>query len=293
MKTVIQAFESERAAGRIPFSIEIFPPKGELTLEAAKEVILGMEGADPTFISVTCSAGGSENGSGGITAEVAEMVQRTAHVPAVAHVTCASETRSSINDAIRQLKDNGIHSVLALRGDLAEGQAPADFHYAYELIPMLKDAGFCVGAAAYPEGHIDCFDTSANIAHMKAKQDAGADFFVTQLCFDNNAFLRFLDDARSARITVPVTCGIMPFLSKQQIQRMVFMCGSSLPSPVIKLLAKYENDPTSLREAGIEYACEQLVELGREGADGLHIYSMNHPEIACAAARALSQAGLR
>lgn len=293
MKTVIQAFESERAAGRIPFSIEIFPPKGNLTLEAAKEVILGMEGAHPTFISVTCSAGGSGNGTEGLTVQVAQAVQETAHVAAVAHVTCASATRDSIDRTILELKQAGVESVLALRGDLLDGQEPAAFRYAYELIPVLKDAGFCVGAAAYPEGHIDCLDASANIEHLKAKQDAGADFFVTQLCFDNAAFFKFLDDARAAGIKVPITCGIMPFLGKQQIERMVFMCGSSLPSPVIKLLAKYENDPEALREAGIEYACRQIVELGKGGADALHIYSMNHPDIACAAAKALSRAGLR
>lgn len=293
MKTVIQAFESERAAGRIPFSIEIFPPKGNLTLEAAKEVITEMEDAHPTFISVTCSAGGSGNGTEGLTAQVAQAVQETAHVPAVAHVTCASATRDSIDRTILELKQAGVESVLALRGDLLDGQEPADFRYAYELIPVLKDAGFCVGAAAYPEGHIDCLDASANIEHLKAKQDAGADFFVTQLCFDNAAFFKFLDDARAAGIKVPITCGIMPFLGKQQIERMVFMCGSSLPSPVIKLLAKYENDPEALREAGIEYACRQIAELGNGGADALHIYSMNHPDIACAAAKALSRAGLR
>ena len=153
--------------------------------------------------------------------------------------------------------------------------------------------GLCVGAAAYPEGHIDCLDPRENIRHLRAKQDAGADFFITQLFFNNDDFYRFREAAESAGVTAPISCGIMPFLGKSQIQRMVFLCGSSLPAPIIKLLAKYEDDPASLRQAGIEYACNQLVDLGRHGVDGLHVYAMNQPDIACAAAEAVAAAGLR
>ena len=137
-----------------------------------------------------------------------------------------------------------------------------------------------MGAAAYPEGHIDCLDPRENIRHLRAKQDAGADFFITQLFFNNDDFYRFREAAESAGVTAPISCGIMPFLGKSQIQRMVFLCGSSLPAPIIKLLAKYEDDPASLRQAGIEYACNQLVDLGRHGVDGLHVYAMNQPDIA-------------
>jgi len=155
----------------------------------------------------------------------------------------------------------------------------------------VREAGFCVGAAAYPEGHIDCLDFDESIRHLKEKQDAGAQFFVTQLFFDNDLALRFLDAARKAGITVPITFGIMPFLSKVQIQRMVFMCGASLPSPIIKLLAHYEDDPKALRQAGIDYACQQFVGLSKEGVDGLHVYTMNRPDIAQAAVQALRDAG--
>lgn len=171
--------------------------------------------------------------------------------------------------------------------------SPADFRYACELIPRLKEAELCVGAAAYPEGHIDCLDPRENIRHLRAKQDAGADFFITQLFFNNDDFYRFREAAESAGVTAPISCGIMPFLGKSQIQRMVFLCGSSLPAPIIKLLAKYEDDPASLRQAGIEYACNQLVDLGRHGVDGLHVYAMNQPDIACADAEAVAAAGLR
>jgi methylenetetrahydrofolate reductase (NADPH) len=188
------------------------------------------------------------------------------------------------------LKGRGIQNVLALRGDIPKGETPKEFHLAKDLIPILKENGFTVGAAAYPEGHIECEHLWENIEHLKQKQDAGADFFVTQLFFDNRVLYRFLHDAKTAGITAPITCGIMPFLGKSQIQRMVFMCGASLPSPIIKLLAKYEDNPEGLRRAGIDYANKQLKELLNYGVDGLHIYTMNHPDIAQANMAALRYA---
>lgn len=135
--------------------------------------------------------------------------------------------------------------------------------------------------------------SARELRHLRAKQDAGADFFITQLFFNNDDFYRFREAAESAGVAAPISCGIMPFLGKSQIQRMVFLCGSSLPAPIIKLLAKYEDDPVALRQAGIEYACNQLVDLGRHGVNGLHVYAMNQPDIACAAAEAVAAAGLR
>lgn len=284
---------SESRARRIPFSVEMFPPKGQLTLDAARKVVEGLRAASPDFISVTCSAGGSGNGHGGQTVAIAELIQNEAATPAVAHFTCVSATASLVATEVEALRAAGVETVLALRGDLAPGQEPADFRYAYELIPRLKAAGLCVGAAAYPEGHIDCLDSRENIRHLRAKQDAGADFFITQLFFNNDDFYRFREAAESAGVAAPISCGIMPFLGKSQIQRMVFLCGSSLPAPIIKLLAKYEDDPVALRQAGIEYACNQLVDLGRHGVNGLRVYAMNQPDIACAAAEAVAAAGLR
>ena len=181
---------SESRARRIPFSVEMFPPKGQLTLDAARKVVEGLRAASPDFISVTCSAGGSGNGHGGQTVAIAELIQNEAATPAVAHFTCVSATASLVATEVEALRAAGVETVLALRGDLAPGQEPADFRYAYELIPRLKAAGLCVGAAAYPEGHIDCLDPRENIRHLRAKQDAGADFFITQLFF-NNDFYRF------------------------------------------------------------------------------------------------------
>lgn len=287
MRAVDEIFASKE----MPISFEIFPPKGELTVQAARSVAGGLAPLSPDFVSVTCSAAGV--GDKRSTDAVASMVQEEFGIPSVAHVTCASQTGKTLDQTIEVLKRVGIRTVLALRGDLpADPRSekrpdPLFFHLAIDMMPRLKNAGFCVGAAAYPEGHVNCFSTKSNIDHLLAKQDAGADYFVTQLCFDNDAIYRFLDEAKSAGIRVPITIGIMPFMSKSQLTRMVFMCGASLPSRVVKILGNYENDPESLRMAGIEYACHQLEDLSAHGVDGLHIYTMNDAGIAEATIKAI------
>ncbi|MCI8366394.1 MAG: methylenetetrahydrofolate reductase [NAD(P)H] [Eggerthellaceae bacterium] len=278
---------------QLPFSVEMFPPKGQLTLDAARQVVAGVAKARPDFISVTCSAGGSGNSSQ--TVDIAALIQDEFSIPGVAHLTCVGATRAGIEAEMARMKAAGVGTVLALRGDLpAEGNAAGgDFRYAKDLIPLLKQEGFTVAAAAYPEGHITCLSPQDNIRHLREKQEAGADFFITQLFFGNEAFYRFHEPALAAGVGAPIICGIMPFLGKSQIQRMIFMCGSSLPAGIIKLLAKYEDDPAALRQAGIEYACEQLVDLANHQVDGVHVYAMNHPDIACAAADALADKGFR
>lgn len=273
----------------LPVSFEIFPPKGELPLEEAREVVSGLAPLDPAFVSVTYSAGGG--GNSGRTIDVARMINDEFNLTSMAHLTCMNATRENIRQTLGAMKDAGIQNVLALRGDRVEGASAEDFRFAKDLIPLVREAGFCVGAAAYPEGHVDCLDFEESIVHLKQKQDAGAEFFVSQLFFDNEAALHFLDHAHLAGIEVPITLGVMPFMSKSQITRMVFMCGASLPSPVVKLLARYEDDPKSLRAAGIEYACKQMVGLAEAGADGVHVYTMNKPDVAAAAVEALGMAG--
>lgn len=284
-------FREARQTGRKPISFEMFPPKGELTLERARTVASEFAKVEPDFISVTYSAGGT--GNSGATVEIAQMIASELGVPSVAHLTCISLDRDELDAKIGQMREAGIENVLALRGDRPapdSGIVPSkDFTYARDLIPALVEAGFCVGAAAYPEGHIECDDLITSVAHLKEKQNAGASFFVSQLFFDNDCFYRFRELADRAGITIPITAGIMPFMSKQQISRMVFMCGASLPSPVIKLLAKYENDAEGLMQAGVEYACRQLEDLAEHGVDGLHVYAMNRPGVAAAAASALSR----
>lgn len=287
---VDQIFAEARANGTQPVSFEMFPPKGELTLERAREVASGFASLAPDFISVTYSAGGSGNSAA--TAQIASMISSEFNISTVAHLTCISLTRETLAEKILEFMDAGIENVLALRGDLPAGMSEAEagdiaFPYAKDLVPVLVDAGFCVGGAAYPEGHLTCDDLPTSVKHLRQKQDAGASFLVTQLFFDNEYFYRFRELADAAGITIPITVGIMPFTSKQQVTRMVFTCAASLPAPVIKILARFEDDPESLRAAGIEYACRQLEDLAAHGVDGLHVYTMNRADVAAAAMSAL------
>lgn len=263
---------------RIPLSFEVFPPKGELPLEEAREVLASLAELDPAFVSVTYSAGGG--GNTGRTAEIAQMGAEELGLTTMAHLTCMGASEQDVEAAIANMKERGIENVLALRGDPVPGKEAHDFRFAKDLIPRLREAGFCVGAAAYPEGHVSTLDLDEDVRHLKEKQDAGAQFLVTQLFFDNRFAYRFLDKCRAARIRIPITFGIMPFMSKSQVSRMIFMCGASLPSPLVKLLARWEDDPVGLRKAGIEYACTQLEGLAKHGVDGVHLYSMNRPDVA-------------
>ena len=269
---------SELFCGNQPLSFEIFPPRGDLTEVEARRVAGELAELNPAFISVTYSAGGS--GNSGATTTVASLIQNELGVPSVAHLTCQGLTRAMLEEKIAEMRAAGIKNVLALRGDPRPDAPLGDFSYAADVIPMLREAGFCVGAAAYPEGHVTCTSLEDDIAHLREKQDAGAQFLVTQLFFDNEDFFRFRDLAVRAGITAPITCGIMPFMSKNQVSRMIFMCGASLPSPIIRLLNRYEGDDEALRRAGIEYAAAQLRGLRDAGADGLHVYTMNKPAVA-------------
>ena len=269
---------SELFCGNQPLSFEIFPPRGDLTEVEARRVAGELVELNPAFISVTYSAGGS--GNSGATTTVASLIQNELGVPSVAHLTCQGLTRAMLEEKIAEMRAAGIKNVLALRGDPRPDAPQGDFAYAADVIPVLREAGFCVGAAAYPEGHVTCTSLEDDIAHLREKQDAGAQFLVTQLFFDNEDFFRFRDLAARAGITAPITCGIMPFMSKNQVSRMIFMCGVSLPSPIIRLLNRYEGDDEALRRAGIEYAAAQLRGLRDAGADGLHVYTMNKPAVA-------------
>lgn len=267
--------------GKPVISFEIFPPKKDGDMDALTPVLTALAAQSPDFISVTCGAGGT--GGRNKTVEVAQMLKNDHGVEPMAHLTCITSDSAGIAAALENMKMAGIENVLALRGDIPEGYdaAGAEYSYAKELIADIKkQSGICVAGAAYPEGHINCEDDALNIEHLKQKQEAGAEFFVTQLCFDNEYILRFKEKAVSAGVTAPISIGVMPMMSKAQISRMIFMCGASLPSKMIKLLNKYEDDAEGLLKAGMEYAGDQIENLIRSGADGVHIYSMNKPQIA-------------
>ncbi len=276
---------------KLPISYEIFPPKGELKVETLRDTLDALAGTEPDFISVTCSAGGSGNGKN--TAALTGIIEREYGIPAVAHVTCVNSTRAGVDGVIEDIRAQGISNVFALRGDKLPGSVTRDFRYGAELVRYLRErTDFCVGGGCYPEGHVECDDFDADIRHLKEKQDAGAEFFLSQLFFENSAFYRFIDKARAAGVTVPVDAGIMPIMGKSQITRMVFMCGASLPSAVIRMVNRYENDPESLLKAGMEYAARQIIELAESGAvSGIHIYTMNKPEVAKFEMGALRDAG--
>lgn len=282
---------SEILTRKQTFSLEIFPPRGDLPVDAARELGSQLVPYRPDYVSVTFSAGGSNNS--GNTAAIAGALSEDLSLNPMAHLTCLDATRADIDSYLAQLKDKGIDNVLALRGDPMPGKAPKDFRYASDLISHIKgsEPALCVGAACYFEGHVECEDFATSIEHLKAKQDAGADFLVSQLFFDNELFLRFREAAGRARIKIPVCCGIMPFTSVKQIQRMAFTCGATIPARVIKRLVAAGDEPAAQRAAGIRYACEQLEGLSREGVDGLHIYAMNRVDVAQAAYGTLASCG--
>lgn len=261
-------------------SFEVFPPKKDADIEDIYSALGQMAKLSPGFISVTYGAGGS--GSSNMTVEIASKIQDEHNVCALAHLTCIGAEKESLRRLIAQMKERGIRNVLALRGDIPDGCELGDsYRYAEDLIRELRASGdFCVGAACYPEGHIECDDLDFDTECLRRKQEAGADFLITQLFFDNDHFYRFLERARSGGVTIPITAGVMPILSQKQVSRMIFTCGASLPSGIVKLLHKYENNPDDLRRAGVEYMVRQMNDLLAHGVDGVHLYTMNKPEIA-------------
>lgn len=269
-----------------PISIEMFPPKGEMSLESAREVLTGFAPLKPDYISVTYSAGGGGNTLR--TAEIAEIIKKDFGITSLSHLTCCNSRKSEIDTTVRDLRSRGIENILALRGDLSpERELSPDYTYASDLLKDLAGKGFSLGAGCYPEGHMDCETLDEDIEHLLIKQNCGADFFLSQLFFDNDKFFRFYDKATAAGISKPVTAGIMPILGKAQVSRMIFMCGVSLPADIIRLLNKYESSPDDLRKAGIEHAAIQAKAVYDSCNCGIHIYSMNHPDIAQTVMQAL------
>lgn len=268
---------SDILAQRQSFSFEIFPPKGDMSVEQAEAVATELCKNNPDWISVTFSAGGSGNSER--TADIGRRIERGVGTTTLAHLTCLGSSRADVDAYVRRLQSAGVENVLALRGDRAPGRDVVDFAYASDLVPYLKESGLCVGGACYPEGHVECDDLATDLDNLKRKVDAGVDFLVTQLFFDNDDFYKFRELCDRKRIKVPIVCGIMPFTSVKQLQRMTFNCGASIPARVVKRLVAAGDDPIEQTKAGIIYAQEQIVDLANNGVDGIHIYSMNKPAI--------------
>ena len=267
-------------------SLEVFPPKNDLSIDTAIPLLDELSTLKPDFISVTCGAGGTIQSDN--TAKLCAHIKENYDAEPVAHFTCITSTKQQVAERLALLKEKGIENVLALRGDRPiEGLSISpEYTYAKELIKEIKAEDFCVAAACYPESHIDCGDLDAEIEHTKQKVEAGASFLISQLSFSSDIFLNYLSKLRSAGVEAPFLAGIMPILSKAQVERMIYMCGVSLPGNIVRILAKYQDNKEDLEKAGIEYACNQIETLKKEGVDGIHIYTMNKPHIA----KALMQA---
>ena len=282
---------TDKLAARQTFSFEIFPPKGELPLETAYDIASQMARDRPDWISVTYSAGGTGNSAN--TVPIAAQLERDLGVTALAHLTCLGSTRAEVDAYVASLASAGVENVLALRGDRAPGREAKDFEHASDLIAYLRSSGadLCVGAACYPEGHVESPTEEESFRSLYLKQEAGADYLVSQLFFDNEDFYRFREKCLRHRVRLPIVAGIMPFTSVKQIQRMAFTCGASIPAKVVKRLVLAGDDPADQARAGVEYACEQLADLAANGVDGLHVYSMSKPSVAHAAREALVACG--
>ncbi len=266
--------------GKCVFSFEVFPPKKNMPADTIYNTLDSLKDLNPAFISVTYGAGGT-NGDN-ITCDIASHIQDKMGLVSAAHLTCVSNTKADIDAILDDFKAKGIENILALRGDINPERPPKhDFEYASDLIAYIKERGdFHISAACYPECHLDSPDIITDIKHLKEKQDAGAEHMMSQLFFDNSHFYSFLEKARIAGITVPIEAGIMPVTNKRSIERMVSMCGASLPSKFTRIMAKYENNPEALRDAGIAYAIDQIVDLAASGVDGIHLYTMNNAYVA-------------
>lgn len=262
-------------------SLEVFPPKKESGLHTLQTMLEQVKTIQPAYISVTYGAGGTSVSNQTLT--IAQMLKETQEIEPLHHLTCVGKSKAELRTILAEIKAAGIENLLVLRGDLPETDQTcvSDFPLAKDLIAFAKQEGdFSIAAACYPEGHIEQASDQENFDHLKAKQDAGADFFISQLFFHNDSFYRMVEGARNAGVTVPIAAGIMPIMSRTQVEKMIFMCGASLPSKLIKLIHRYEHQPEALRQAALEYALEQCEDLIAHGVDGIHLYSMNRPVVA-------------
>ncbi len=272
----------------VTISFEVFPPKTEDKYDAVEKASREIAALHPAFMSVTYGAGG---GTSQHTASIAADLQNKYHTPVLAHLTCVSSTKEHVQEMIQLYREKGIENIMALRGDIPkEGRSIHDYDYASQLIYDIKtaDDSLCIGAACYPEGHVECESPSMDIVHLKEKVDAGADFLTTQMFFDNNMLYNFLYRIREAGITVPVLPGIMPITNKRQVARSVALSGSTIPQRFRMMVDRFGDDPAKMKQAGVIYATEQIIDLISNGVTHIHVYSMNKPDIAAGIMQSLS-----
>lgn len=261
---------------KVGISCELFPPKVGTELENALNIVDEIAKVNPSYMSVTYGAGGS---TVGYTAAIAEQIQKN-NIPALAHLTCVKSDEEKIKAVLDNLSNNGIRNVLALRGDLPDGKVDGCFEHANELVTFIKKQGdFCIGAAAYPEGHPESGFMEHDIENMRYKVDAGVDFLVTQMFFDNSILYSYMFRLLKAGIDIPVVPGIMPITNAKQILRICQLSGTKLPPSFRAMVEKFADDPLALQQAGILYTTGQIIDLIANGFNHIHIYTMNKPEV--------------
>ena len=263
--------------GKVNVSCELFPPKVWSQVSGAKQVVRDIAKLSPSFMSVTYGAGG---GTSEHTVDLSREVQNCG-VTALAHLTCLSTDESKLISVIEQLKADHIENILALRGDKGELSVPGAFAHASDLISLIRKHGdFCIGGACYPECHPDSQSVAADLEGLKIKAESGCQFFTTQMFFDNNVFYKFMYRLLAAGINVPVVAGIMPVTNSSQLERIVSLSGSGIPLRFKAIADRFASDPDAMKQAGIAYATEQIIDLVASGVNNIHIYTMNKPDIA-------------
>ena len=266
--------------GKPMLSFEVFPPKTDDKYDSVKHATEEIAKLCPAYMSVTYGAGG---GTSEYTLAIAENIKKNYGVPSLAHLTCVSSDRGTVAAQLEKMKAHGIENVLALRGDIPEGMedSPREYSYASELVAQIKEYGnFCIGGACYPEGHTESPNQTEDIIHLREKVEAGCEFLTTQMFFDNNILYNFLYKIREAGITVPVVAGIMPVTNGAQIQRICKLSGTYLPQRFKQIVDRFGDDPDAMKQAGIAYATEQIIDLFANGVNAVHVYSMNKPDVA-------------
>lgn len=278
---------------QVTISVELFPPKKGSQLENYKAIVGQMAELKPSYISCTYGATG---GTSDYTVEIADTINSHG-IPAIAHLTCASSTKEKVQSVIKELKERNIENILALRGDIPEDAdfpLPDQYHHAIELIGEIKEIGdFCIGGACYPEGHPEADTMEEDLQHLKEKVDAGCDYLTTQMFFDNNVYYRFLYKALAKGINVPVVPGIMPVTNAAQVKRTISLTGNLVPAKFLSIVDRFGSDPEAMKQAGIAYATEQIIDLIANGVNHIHIYSMNKPDVAGAIMDNLSKIYVR
>ncbi|MBQ2945487.1 MAG: methylenetetrahydrofolate reductase [Clostridia bacterium] len=271
------------AQNKLSLSFEVFPPKTESGFESVRTATEEIARLYPSFMSVTYGAGG---GTSKYTLDIAKSIKERYGVPTLAHLTCVSSSRETVAAKIREISKAGIENVMALRGDIPAAMANDDrsrwdYRHAAQLVRELREAGdFCIGGACYPEVHPESKDQNEDIKYLKEKVDAGCDFLTTQMVFDNNLLYNFLYKIREAGITVPVIPGIMPITNAKQVERAISLSGSFMPQRFKALVDKFGSSPDAMKQAGIAYATDQIIDLYANGIKNVHVYSMNKPDVA-------------